>query len=335
MYTLEELATHLHATLLGDGRIYIRNARPFEKAGPGDITLAAETKYHQRLAETNADAVIVGLDVQHSPKPALRVKDPKLSFTRLLHLFNPMSFTVHGIAPEAKIGTNCRIAPEVCIHPLAYVGDNVEIGNQVTIHPGAVVGDGCRIGNGTTIHPNVTLYPGIIVGARVILHSGCVIGADGFGYVLDGERQLKIPHTGTVIIEDDVEIGANTTIDRGTFNATVIHRGVKIDNLVQIGHNCDIGENTVICGCVGISGSVTIGKNCILAGNVGVADHVTLGDQVTVLARSGVSKDFPDKAKIWGAPARNHREELKFQALLRKLPELFDDMEKLKDKLDK
>lgn len=335
MYTLQQLAEILEGQVVGDGTITITGVRPFEQADTGDITLAVDPKYRNHLDESRASAVIVGLEVEASGKPLIQVTNPKLAFARAIALFHSEPYQALGVSPLAFIGKECQIAENVAIHPFVYVGDHAEIGEQVTLHPGVVIGRGCRIGAGCTLYPNVTLYPGITLGQNVILHSGCVIGADGFGYVFDGEQQVKILQTGTVEIQDEVEVGANSTIDRATFGATVIERGVKIDNQVQVGHNCRIGENTVISGGVGISGSVTMGKNCILAGQAGVADHVTIGDNVIALARSGISKDIAPGSIVSGAPAQDHRAELKFEAMLRHLPSLYEEWRALKSRLDK
>jgi UDP-3-O-[3-hydroxymyristoyl] glucosamine N-acyltransferase len=333
MYTLQQLAEVLEGQVVGDGSIAITGVRPFEEARAGDITLAADPKYRNHLEEIPASAVIVALGIEASGKPLLQVANPKLAFARAIALFHSEPYQASGVSPLAFIGKACRIAANTSIYPFVYIGDRAEIGERVTLYPGVVIGSGCRIGAGCTLYPNVTLYPSVTLGQNVILHSGCVIGADGFGYVFDGEQQVKILQTGTVEIEDAVEIGANSTIDRATFGATVIKRGVKIDDQVHVGHNCRIGENTVISGGVGISGSVTLGKNCILAGQVGVADHVTIGDNVVALARSGVSKDIPSGCVVSGAPAQDHRAELRFEALLRRLPSLYEEWQALRSRL--
>jgi UDP-3-O-[3-hydroxymyristoyl] glucosamine N-acyltransferase len=296
--------------------------RPFETAGPGDLTLAAEKRYQERIRETGASAVIVSKAVPFRNRPLLRVDNPRLAFARLLQFIHKTPFVPTGVSPHATVGHGGSIPNRVSIYPHVHVGNGVTLGEEVTLHPGVHVGNGCTIGDGTILHPNVTVYDGIRIGARVILHSGAVIGADGFGYVFDGERQVKIPQRGTVVIEDDVEIGANSCVDRATFGQTTIGRGVKLDDHVQIGHNCTIGENTVMVGQVGVSGSVTVGRNCILAGQSGVVDHVRIGDGVKVLAKTAVTKDIPDGMTVSGQPAREHRTTVKIQALTRRLPQL-------------
>ena len=322
LYRLEQLAEQVGGEVAGDPATPIRRLRPFETAGPGDLTLAARKRYEDRIPESGASAVIVSRTVPFHNRPLLRVDNPKLAFARLLQYILQTPFVPIGVSPGATVGRDCSIPERVSIHPHVYVGDGVTLGEEVTLHSGVHVGNGCCVGPGSVLHPNVTLYDGIRIGAGVILHSGAVIGADGFGYVFDGERQVKIPQRGTVVIEDDVEIGANSCVDRATFGQTTIGRGVKLDDHVQIGHNCTIGENTVMVGQVGISGSVTVGRNCILAGHSGVVDHVRIGDGVKGLAKTMVTKDIPDGMTVSGQPARDHRTTVKIQALTRRLPRL-------------
>ncbi len=334
MYTLGELARRVEGEVQGDPSLPIEGLQPFELAGPGDLTLAGAPRFWQRLGETAASAVIVPSDVSSGEKPLLRVSQPKLAFARLLALFHPEPFRPLGISPLAAIAGSVRITEPVNIQPFVQIEEEVEIAEQVTLYSGVSIGRGCRLGRGCVLHPNVTLYPRTTLGQRVIIHSGTVIGADGFGYVFDGNRQVKMPQTGGVEIHDDVEIGANSCVDRATFGTTVLERGVKIDNLVHIGHNCRVGENTVIVGCVGISGSVRIGKNCILAGQAGVIDHINIGDGVTVMVQTAVTKDIPSNTVVSGNYCRPHREQLRIEAVLRKLPQLYAEWRELKKRLD-
>ncbi len=327
--TLAELAQLVEGEVEGDPELRLSGAGPFESAGPNEITLAADRRYLRSLGETRAGAVIVPAETPPAGKPLLRTRKPKVAFALILQHFHARPFVATGISPLAAIGEGCRIPEAVSIHPFVVLGRGVELGERVTLWPGVFVGDGCRIGDDSTLHPNVTLYPGVRLGDRVIVHSGTVLGADGFGYVFDGRRQVKLPQTGGVEIGDDVEIGANCCIDRATFGLTRLENHVKLDNLVHIAHNCRIGENTVIVGCVGVSGSVEIGRNCVLAGQSGAADHVRIGDGVTVLARSAVYSDIPPGKVVSGTPARDHREELKSQAALRRLPETLREMRRL------
>lgn len=323
MYTLQKLAEHVGGRVAGDSQMEIRGIQPFESAGPGDLTLAAQKKYQEHLDQTRASAVIVSPGVESEEKPLLQVERPKVAFARLLALFHPRPAAVKGISPQAHISESSRVFEDVTIHPFVFVGDEVVIEKEVTLFSGVHVGNHCVIGRGCVLHPNVTLYENVSLGERVILHSGTVIGADGFGYVFDGQTQVKIPQTGSVTIGDDVEIGANSCVDRAGFGVTVLERGVKLDNHVHIGHNCRIGENTVIAGQVGLSGSVEVGKNCTFAGHAGVVDHVKIGDQVTVMMKSAVSKDIPSQSVVSGQPAMEHRQWMKIEAATRRLPEIY------------
>jgi len=323
VYTLQKLAEHVGGRVAGDSQMEIRGIQPFESAGPGDLTLAAQKKYQEHLDQTRASAVIVSPGVESDEKPLLQVERPKVAFARLLALFHPRPAAVTGISPQAHISESSRVFEDVTIHPFVFVGDEVVIEKEVTLFSGVHVGNHCVIGRGCVLHPNVTLYENVSLGERVILHSGTVIGADGFGYVFDGQTQVKIPQTGSVTIGDDVEIGANSCVDRAGFGVTVLERGVKLDNHVHIGHNCRIGENTVIAGQVGLSGSVEVGKNCTFAGHAGVVDHVKIGDQVTVMMKSAVSKDIPSQSVVSGQPAMEHRQWMKIEAATRRLPEIY------------
>ncbi len=330
MQTLAELAQIAGGRVRGDAEAVISGVQPFDEAGPEDITLAQSVGYLSRLTETNAGAVIVPCDFESEIRPLLQSENPKLAFARVLAHLRREPFRAQGVSSLASIGSGCHIDHEVTIEPFVRVGDGVVIGPGCTLRSGVSVGDGCRIGNDCSLHPNVVLYPRSQLGRRVAIHAGSVIGADGFGYVFDGEQHFKMEQTGIVEIGDDVEIGANSCVDRATFGATVIGRGVKIDNHVHIGHNCRVGEHTVIVGCVGISGSVSIGRNCVLAGQAGVIDHINIGDNVTVMVKTAVTKDIPSGMTVSGQPGRNHGDELKIRAVLRRLPEMYKDWRTIK-----
>lgn len=331
MYRLGELAERVSGRVIGDKDLEISGIGPFTSADAGQVTLAEKKSYLKDLEATEASAVIVPFEVEKTwKKSLLQVERPKVAFARLMALFYRTPFVRRGISPEAVVGEDCRIADDVSIHSFVSVGDRVQIESGVTLYPGVVIGEDCHIGKSSTLYPNVTLYPRVWIGERSILHAGTVIGADGFGYVFDGERQLKIEQIGSVRIEDDVEIGANSCVDRGTFETTVIEQGVKLDNHVHVGHNCRIGAHTVIVGQVGISGSVRIGRNCVFAGHSGVKDNVEIGDGVTVTLKTAVTKDVRSHRVVSGVPAVEHREYLTLQALLRRLPQLNREVEKLK-----
>jgi UDP-3-O-[3-hydroxymyristoyl] glucosamine N-acyltransferase len=325
VYRLQELAELVGGRVVGDPQLPITGVQPFASAKEGDITLAIEPKLRDNLQATGASAVLVAkMPADRTEKSLIEVGRPKVAFASLLNLFHRRPYKPLGISPLAFIGRECSIAEDASIHPFAYVGDGAVIGARVTLYPGVFVGESCGIGMDSVLYSNVSLYPGVRIGRRVILHSGVVIGADGFGYVFDGTTQIKIPQTGTVIVGDDVEIGANSCVDRATFGATEIGEGVKLDNHVHVGHNCRIGKNTVMVAQVGISGSVDIGSDCVFAGHSGVVDHVKIGNKVTVLAKSAVTRDVPDGKVVSGHPAVDHRSSLRIEALTRRLPELFE-----------
>lgn len=332
-YKLGYLAVLVKGEVSGDPEFNVTAAKPFDSADFHEITLAENQKLLSSLGETKSGAVIVPRGTIHEGKNLLAVDNPKAVFARILQLFHNKPFVASGVSCMAVIGEDCDISDDVSIHPFVSIGDRVVISDHVTVSSGCSIGDGCKIGKDCCLNPNVTLYPGVELGDRVIIHSGTVLGADGFGYVRDGEKQVKLPQTGGVEIGDDVEIGANSCIDRATFGSTVLKNNVKIDNHVHIGHNCRIGEGTIIVGSVGISGSVTIGKNCIFAGQSGASDHVTIGDNVIVLAKTAVTKDVPSGRTVSGLHGRNHSKQIKIEAILNRLPDIYRDLKTIKKKL--
>ncbi|MCD6271856.1 MAG: UDP-3-O-(3-hydroxymyristoyl)glucosamine N-acyltransferase [Deltaproteobacteria bacterium] len=346
--SIKDIAGLIGGEIQGDPSKIICGAAPFENAQTDEITFAGNAKLLKKIDQTRAGAVIVPKKVpkkfQTSEKELVLVDNPNVAFTKILSLFYPSSnpgyFTKNnkGISADARIGENLKCGLDMLIGPFAVIGKNVTLGDRVILHPGVVIGDDVTIGDDVRIYPNVTIYDRCGIGNRVIIHAGTVIGSDGFGFAPDGVRYHKIIHTGLVRIEDDVEIGANNTIDRGTFGETVIKQGVKTDNLVHIAHNVIIGENSVVVAQVGISGSTTIGKNAILAGQAGIAGHLKIGDNVTIGPRAGIAKPVPDGSIVSGAPEMPHRLWLKVQNILPKLPELkkkLIDIEKRLKKIEK
>ena len=323
VYTLRQLAEYVGGQVTGDPEVSITGIQPFKTAELGDLTLASERKYYEHLERTKASCVIVPLEIKSNKKPLLHSKRPKVAFAQIMQLFLAKQSEAKGISPLAFVSESSRIAPNVTIHPFVYVGDNVVIEENVNLFPNVYIGNNCKIGKGSTLYPGVILYDEVLLGVEVTVHSGTVIGADGFGYAHDGEKQVKIPQIGRVLIGDNVEIGANSCIDKATFGETVLESGVKLDNHVHVGHNCRIGANTVIVAQVGISGGVQIGENCVFAGHSGVVDHVKVGDNVTVMMKSAVSKDVPSGSVVSGQPAINHRQHMKIEALVKRLPEFY------------
>jgi len=327
--TVAALAEMLNGTILGNAEANITGAQSLEKAQPGEITFVADEGYLKQLTKSSAGALIAPGTLAETftddlPSEAvILVEDPQAAFLQVLEMLRPRRPRPQiGLSRGATISPSARIDAQTNIHPEALIGDDVVIGRGCDIHPGVVVGDGCRIGDDVILYPNVVLYPDVVIGHRVIIHASAVLGADGFGYrLIDGRRQ-KIPHFGIVRIEDDVEIGACTTIDRAMIGETVIGEGTKLDNLVMIAHNCEIGKHNVFVGQVALAGSVTSGDHVVCAGQVGVADHVHLGEGCTLGSKSGVHKDIPAGQTYIGAPAQPVAEAFKTTMAQRKLPEL-------------
>ena len=321
--TLGELAQLVEGELLGDPEFKITGVAGLEEARSNEISFVVGPKYVNKAHQSKAGALIVPPKLKAFEKPLIISENPYLGFAKILKLFAKEQRTaVPGVSTKAHLGASVALGDEVSIHPQVYIGDNTVVGDRVTLHPGVYVGSDVHIGDDTVLHPNATVLARCIIGKRVIIHSGTVVGSDGFGFAQDGNGHFKIPQVGIVQIDDDVEIGANCTIDRGTMGRTWIQRGVKIDNLVQVAHNVVIGEDSIIIAQVGISGSTKIGKNVILAGQVGVTGHLEIGDSVRVGAQSGIAKSIPAGQTVSGSPAIDHRDWLKNCNILRRLPEL-------------
>lgn len=320
--SLRELADYLGGTLTGDGDLFVSGVASLDDAEDSQITFLANPKYASKVADTRAAAVVLPKGAERHGRNAIEVANPYLAFAKLLTLFYIASPEPKGVMEGAWIGNDVIMGSDVTVYPGAFLGDRVKIGDRVTIHPSVVLYDGVEVGDDVTLHANVVIYQGCRLGNRVTVHAGTVIGSDGFGYAPDGKGYYKIPQIGIVVIEDDVEIGANAAIDRAALEATVIGRGTKIDNLVQIAHNCKIGADCMIVSQVGISGSTRIGEHVTLAGQVGVAGHIQIGDNVMVGAKSGVPGNVPAGSIISGIPAFNHKEWLRASSVYPKLPEL-------------
>jgi UDP-3-O-[3-hydroxymyristoyl] glucosamine N-acyltransferase len=332
---LKELAEFVGGTIIGDGEVELSGVAPIEDAQVGQITFVANPKYLSKLNESRASAVIVSRAIPQANKPLLCTPNPYLAFGKILTLFTQKPYQPRGVDPQASISPTARIGKDVTIYPFVYVGDRCSIGDRVTLHPGVCVSEDSSVGDDSTFYPNVSIYPRSIIGKRVILHAGVVIGSDGFGYAKEGTRNVKIPQVGIVEIEDDVEIGANTTIDRAALGRTIIGRGVKIDNLVQVAHNVVIGEDSIIVAQVGISGSTKIGKNVTLAGQAGLVGHITIGDNVMVGAQSGVMDNLAPNQAYLGSPAIPHREGLRVMAAIQKLPDMKKTLGELETRIKK
>jgi UDP-3-O-[3-hydroxymyristoyl] glucosamine N-acyltransferase len=332
--TIRQLADLVQGRLIGDENLVIHAARALTEAQAGEITFVEDEKHLAHLHASPASAAVVSPAVPVNGKTLIQVADPLQAFVAIVrHLHGRSEPPPHGIDPRASVHASAKIGPEASVHPLAAIGEGSVVGARCRIHTGAVVGRYCRLGDDVTIYPNAVLYDGTVVGHRVIIHANAVLGADGFGYRLQNGRHVKVPQLGHVEIGDDVEIGACTTIDRGTFQATRIGEGTKIDNLVQVGHNCQIGRHNLFVSQMGIAGSSTTGDYVVVAGQVGIVDHVHIGDRVMIGGQAGVTKDVPAGQHILGSPATPEREQKRILMSLEKLPDLRRDLRRIKQQL--
>lgn len=333
--TAGEIAESIGATFEGEASTLVTGMAGITEAGPGDITFCANSKYSQLVPRSLAAAVIVRPDYSGGSTAALlRLEDPYAGFNQVLRMFKGETVRrPEGIHPTALVHPSVRMGSAVSIGPLCVLEEDAEIGDGAVLSPGVFVGARTRIGDGCYLYPNVVLREEVSLGKRVIIHAGSVIGSDGFGYVSGEQGHEKVPQVGTVIVEDDVEIGANVTIDRGTLQATRIGRGVKIDNLVHVAHNVSIGADTVVVAQVGISGSTQIGSKVTLGGQVGIVGHLQIGDRVQIGAQAGVTKSIPPDSRVSGYPAMDHDRARRLNAYYRKLPSLFDEIKLLKERM--
>jgi UDP-3-O-[3-hydroxymyristoyl] glucosamine N-acyltransferase len=314
--TLAEIAEKVQGELVGSAEFVIRGAGPIHLAGPEEITFLEDPEFAPRLSECKAGAILLAKRTPEADGRATIIVDqPYSAFVDMLEFFHPRTRSEIGISPTASMADDAEVGDGTNVYPGAHLGRGVRVGENCEIHPGAFVGDGAVVGSDCILWANATVYHGCELGDRVILHSGAVIGADGFGYTqtrvpgnpMEPVIHRKIPQIGKVVLGDDVEVGANSTIDRATFEVTRIGRGTKIDNLVQIGHNCSVGVHTLIVSQAGVAGSTKLGNYVTLAGQVGVTGHIEIGDQVVVGAQGGVTKSIPAGSKLWGTPATDHR----------------------------
>ena len=334
-HTLGELAAFLGGELQGPADLFIEGIAPIDQATPREITFITQRRFARLVDQSRAAAFIVSQEYARLARPLIIVPHPYLAYARVAALFAPPVRRWPGVSDLAYLGPEVALGQGVSIAPLAFIGAGVRLGDRVTVMPGCVINDEVSIGADTLIYPNVTIRERCSLGARCIIHSGTVIGSDGFGFVPQAGGHVKIPQLGTVVIEDDVEIGANCTIDRGALGATRVGRGVKIDNLVHLAHNVEVGEYSVLVAQVGVSGSTKLGRRVTLAGQVGVAGHIELGDGVQVGAQSGVHRSVPPGETVSGSPARPHREWLQTMSHLPKLPDLYARLKRLEQDVSK
>lgn len=321
---LGEVASALGATLEGDPEIEIDDLAPIDDARPGTLTFLADRRLEPHVATTRASAILLGRTGPATTLAILRVDDPYMAFARALTLFHPPQRPAPGIDPTASVAPGVVLGQGAWVGPRAVIGEGTVIGADAVIHPGVVIYPRVRIGDGFIAHAGAVIREEVVIGNRVTVHAGAVIGSDGFGYVPNPAGHVKIPQVGTVVLEDDVEIGANATIDRAAMGATVVGRGAKIDNLVMIAHGCRIGAGSLLAGQVGLAGGTTLGRFVMLGGQVGAAGHLTIGDGTQVAAKTGINGDLPG-GRVFGSqvPPMEARHWRRVSASVQRLPDLF------------
>ena len=322
LFTAGDIADHLGGKVIGDRTMPLTGFQAADRARSGDLTFAENRTFFERAEQSAASAIIVDKTFNSERKVLIKVASARLAFAKVVPLFYPEPGPPTGIHPSATISDNAEVHPEACIGAHVIVTDGAKIGARTVLHGNNYIDENCLIGEDCSIFHNVTLYPRTVLGNRVRIHAGTIIGSDGFGYVQDKGQHLKVPQIGNVVIEDDAEIGANVTIDRGALGPTHVGKGTKIDNLVQIGHNVSTGENCLVVAQAGIAGSTKLGSNVTLAGQVGLAGHLRIGNDVTIAAQSGVMRDINDGEKWFGTPAQPDKQMKRQLLALQKLPEL-------------
>jgi UDP-3-O-[3-hydroxymyristoyl] glucosamine N-acyltransferase len=322
MFTTAEIAKELDGEVIGDGSLKLTGFAPATAARPGDLTFAENETFFQKAEQSAAAAILIDGPFASGRKALIRVANARIAFARVLPLFFPERTFAPGVDPKSVVASSAQIDPTAHIGPHCVVGEKVNIGAGVVLQGGNHIGNHCVIGAHSRLFPNVVLYDQTQIGQRVRIHAGAVIGSDGFGYVFDAGHHRKVPQVGQVIVQDDVEIGANVAIDRGALGPTLIGKGTKIDNLVQIAHNVSVGEHCLVVAQVGVAGSTKIGQYTTLAGQVGIAGHLKIGNKVTIAAQSGVMHDVPDGGKWLGAPAQPDRQAKRQMIALQHLPDL-------------
>lgn len=334
-FTALEIAERLGGQVVGDGATVLSGFAPATNARAGDLTFAENEAYFARADQSAASAILVAADFPATGKTLIRVPNARLAFAKVLPLFFPETTFAPGVHPTAIVAPTAQIDPSAHLGPYCVVGEGVRIGARSVLKAMVYVGANSQVGDDVRLFPQVSVYPRTQIGHRVRIHAGAVVGADGYGYVLDGGAHLKIPQIGNVVIQDDVEIGANVTIDRGALGSTVIGKGTKIDNLVQVGHNVLIGEHCLLVAQTGVAGSARLGHHATLAGQVGIAGHLRIGNGAMVAAKSGVMDDIPDNAKWMGIPARPDRQMKRQLITIERLPELMKRVAELERKIER
>lgn len=334
--TANQIADFLKGEIIGDPEVKVSNFSKIEEGKAGTITFLANPKYTHYIYDTDADIVLVNSDFEpEKPVGATLIKVPNAyaALASLMEMINKSTPRKNGVDAMSFIAPTANLGEDVYVGAFAYIGEQAEIGEGCKVYPQSFIGDNVKIGKNTVIYPGVKVYHNCQIGENCILHSGAVIGADGFGFSKEGDIYHKIPQLGNVIIEDDVEIGANTTIDRAVMGSTIIHRGVKLDNLIQVAHNCEIGENTAMAAQVGIAGSTKVGENCVFGGQVGLGGHITIGKNSQIGAQSGIISNIKEGSEIIGSPAMPVKSFFKSSIIMPKLPDMYRQLNALEKEL--
>lgn len=335
-FTANQIADFLKGEIIGNPDVKVSNFSKIEEGKAGTITFLANPKYTHYIYDTEADVVLVNSDFEpEKPVSATLIKVPNAyaALASLMEMINKSTPRKSGIDTMSFIDPTANLGEDVYVGAFAYIGEQAEIGEGCKIYPQSFIGDNVKIGKNTVIYPGVKIYHNCQIGENCILHSGAVIGADGFGFSKEGDIYHKIPQLGNVIVEDDVEIGANTTIDRAVMGSTIIHRGVKLDNLIQVAHNCEIGENTAMAAQVGIAGSTKVGENCVFGGQVGLGGHITIGKNSQIGAQSGIISNIKEGSEIIGSPAMPVKSFFKSSIIMPKLPDMYRQLNTLEKEL--
>lgn len=336
-FSAQQIASFLGGTVEGNPEIKVSNFSKIEEGKPGTLTFLANPKYEHHIYNTEASIVLVNNDFIPSEPLQVTIVKVANAYTGLAMLLNMVEQSKKkkaGIDSTAFMAASAQIGDDCYIGNFAYIGEHVKMGRNCLIYPYTYIGDNVTIGDNCVFYPHVTIYDDCVIGSNCMIHAGSVVGSDGFGFAPEGENYKKIPQLGNVIIEDDVEIGANTTIDRAVMDSTIIRRGVKLDNLVQIAHNVEVGENTVMAAQVGIAGSVKIGRHCMFGGQVGLAGHIHIADNVNFGAQSGVISDIKEATSVLGAPAINAKAFMRSSAVFGKLPDIYRTIGKLEREIE-
>lgn len=336
-FSAKQIADLIGGEIIGDEQATVRTFAKIEEGIPGALSFLSNPKYTPYIYTTKSSIVLVNRDFQPEHPIAatlIKVDNAYDSLAKLLTIYEESKPRKEGVSSLAYVSESAKIGKHVYIGPFAFIGANVIIGEHTTIHPNVTVGDNAQIGSHTILYPQVSIYHDCIVGNECIIHSGAVIGADGFGFAPTKEGYEKIPQIGIAIIEDKVEIGANTCIDRATMGATIVHSGTKLDNLIQIAHNDEIGSHTVMAAQAGVAGSTKIGQWCMIGGQVGIAGHAKIGDKVGIAAQSGVARNVKSESKIMGSPAFNAKDYMKSAMIIKRLPEIYTELATLRKELN-